>query len=83
MASYIKPAESRSDDDLSEGRDVLYLMGGIALMIFGAGLVLTNPTVRKGVAAGLSAVLPDLKAKLPDMASVGNDIQRYMKLRSM
>lgn len=83
MASYIKPAEYGNDGGVSDGKDVLYLMGGIALMIFGAGLVLTNPVIRKSVAASLSAVLPDLKAKLPDMASVGNDIQRYMKLRSM
>jgi hypothetical protein len=68
----------------SEGKDVLYLTGGIALMVLGAGLVMTNSAVRKTVAAGLSAFLPGLQGKvIPDVTAIGPDIQRYMKLRSM
>ena len=28
-------------------KDTLYMLGGVALMIFGAGLVLSNPVVRR------------------------------------
>ena len=68
----------------SDNKDTLYLMGGVALMVLGAGLVMTNPTVRKTVTAGLAAVLPQLQGKLGiNFSEVGTDIQRYMKLRSM
>jgi hypothetical protein len=72
------------NNNSSDNKDVLYLMGGVALMFLGAGLVMTNSTVRKTVSAALSAVLPDLQGRLlPDMTGLGSDIQRYMRLRSM
>ena len=68
----------------SEGRDMLYLMGGLALMVFGAGLVISHPAVRKTVSAGLSAVLPGLQDKFPvDLSAIGPDIQKYVRLREM
>ena len=71
-------------NDSSESKETLYLVGGVALIVLGAGLVMTNPSVRKAVTTGLSAVLPQLQGKLGlDLAGVGSDIQRYMKLRSM
>jgi hypothetical protein len=71
-------------DNGSDNKDALYLMGGLALMVLGAGLVLTHPGVRKAVSAGLSGVLPDLQGRfLPDLTGLGPDVQRYMKLRSM
>jgi hypothetical protein len=69
---------------LPENKDVIYLMGGLALMVLGAGLVMTNHAVRKTMSATLSAVLPDLQGKfLPDLTGLGPDIDRYMKMRSM
>jgi hypothetical protein len=55
-------------------KDTLYVLGGVALLVVGAGLVLTNPTVRKyleqiGVGNFASTALPD--------------IERYFRLRSM
>jgi hypothetical protein len=55
-------------------KDTLYMLGGVALVIVGAGLVLTNPTVRRylgqvGLGNFASAALPD--------------IERYFRLRSM
>ena len=55
-------------------KDTLYMLGGLALVVFGAGLIITNPTVRKylgqlGVGDLASAALPD--------------IDRYLKLRAM
>ena len=55
-------------------KDTLYLLGGAALILFGAGLILSNPQVRRPMGridAGnlLSAAVPD--------------VERYLKLRSM
>jgi hypothetical protein len=55
-------------------RDTLYLLGGVALVVFGAGLILSNPTARRflgqmGLGDLTSAALPD--------------VERYLKLRSM
>jgi hypothetical protein len=55
-------------------KETVYMLGGVALMIFGAGLVLSNPLVRRylgqvGLGNFASAALPDL--------------ERYFRLRSM
>ncbi|MGH9839781.1 MAG: hypothetical protein ACREEM_13450 [Blastocatellia bacterium] len=75
---------NNNNNGSSDNKDVIYLMGGVALIALGAGLVMTNPAVRKTVGSALSAVLPDLQGKfLPDLTGLGPDIDRYMKLRSM
>jgi hypothetical protein len=63
-----------SVSDAAETRDTLYLLGGAALIVFGAGLMLSTPVVRRmlgGVGIGnlISAAAPDF--------------ERYVKLRSM
>jgi hypothetical protein len=55
-------------------KDTIYLFGGVALMVFGAGLVLSNPTIRRymsqfGVGNLAQTVIPD--------------VERYFKLRGM
>ena len=55
-------------------KDTLYMLGGISLIVFGAGLILSNPFVRgymsqMGVGNLAGAAMPD--------------IQRYLKLRAM
>jgi hypothetical protein len=55
-------------------KDTLYMLGGVALIVFGAGLVLSNPFVRRymsriGVGNLAHAAIPD--------------IERYLKLRAM
>ena len=55
-------------------KETLYMLGGVALVIFGAGLILSNPSVRKqlgnlGIGNLASAALPD--------------IEKYFRLRSM
>ncbi|HXO32026.1 MAG TPA: hypothetical protein VN901_06750 [Candidatus Acidoferrales bacterium] len=55
-------------------KETLYILGGAALILFGTGLILSNPTVRRylgqlGVGSLLTAALPDL--------------DRYLKLRNM
>jgi hypothetical protein len=55
-------------------KDTLYMLGGVALVVFGAGLILSNPFVRRymsqlGVGNLAHTVMPD--------------VERYLKLRSM
>jgi hypothetical protein len=59
---------------IGSDKDTLYMLGGVALIVFGAGLVLSNPFVRRymsniGVGNLAQAAIPD--------------IERYMKLRAM
>jgi hypothetical protein len=70
----IELTERTNAQDAQESRDTLFLLGGAAMVFFGAGLILSTPVVRRflgGVNAGgvLQAALPDF--------------DRYMKLRSM
>ncbi|HTT21858.1 MAG TPA: hypothetical protein VMG82_23215 [Candidatus Sulfotelmatobacter sp.] len=55
-------------------RDTLYFLGGVALMVFGAGLTLSNPVVRKYL--GQMGIGNLAQSALPD-------IERYMRLRNM
>lgn len=58
----------------NETRDTLFLLGGAALMVFGAGLILSTPVVRKALGgAGLGNMLG---AAMPDL-------EKYLKLRAM
>jgi hypothetical protein len=55
-------------------KDTLYMLGGVSLIVFGAGLILSNPFVRRymsqiGVGNLAHAAIPD--------------IERYLKLRAM
>ncbi len=58
----------------TEDRDTLLMLSGIALMVFGAGFILSNPVAQRylsklGVGNLTSAALPDL--------------ERYLRLRAM
>jgi hypothetical protein len=60
--------------DRTSGTETLLMYGGLALVVFGVGMVLSNRTIRKY--AGLVGAGSLLKAALPD-------IQRYLKLKAM
>ena len=67
--------ERTNNQDSNESRDTLFLLGGAAMMVFGAGLILSTPAVRQylgGVSIGnmVGAIIP-------------KDFQRYMRMRSM
>jgi hypothetical protein len=64
----------RNEPDPNETRDTLFLLGGLSLILFGAGLVVTSPVVRKFL--GEANVGGLLQAAVPDL-------ERYMKMRSM
>jgi len=66
----------RESHDLTRDsdRDTLFMLSGIALMVFGAGLILSNPVAQKylsriGVGNLAQGALPDL--------------ERYLRLRAM
>ena len=58
----------------SSDKDTLYMLGGVALMVFGAGLILSNPLVRRYVSQLGAGNLAG--AAIPD-------IERYFRLRAM
>jgi hypothetical protein len=61
-------------DTNGSDRDTLYILGGAALVLLGAGLLLSNRTVRRTLAQfGLGDVIG---AAMPD-------VERYLRLRSM
>lgn len=67
-------AENNNYSDSGTDKDTLYMLGGVAFIVFGAGLILSNPIVRRylgqlGVGNLVQGALPDL--------------DRYIKLRSM
>jgi hypothetical protein len=71
-------------DNGSESKDVLYLVGGFALLVAGAGLIMAHPEIRRQVRAGLDRVLPGLPGNFSSgLETVVPDFQRYMKIRSM
>jgi hypothetical protein len=73
-------ANSGSDDS----KDMLYLIGGFALLVAGAGLIMAHPEVRKQVRAGLDRVLPGVQDNFNlGLTTVVPDFRRYMKIRSM
>jgi hypothetical protein len=71
MAMELANATMNGNDN---NRDTLFMLGGLAMVVFGAGLILTNPFVRRytsqlGAGGLLGAALPD--------------VERYFRLRSM
>jgi len=58
-----------------EGKDTLYLLGGVAMVVFGAGLILSTPIIRQYLGnMGIGDLLG---------GGIPKDLERYMKLRSM
>jgi hypothetical protein len=65
---------SHRDVRSSNERDTLMMLGGVALVVIGAGMVLSNPAVRRYV------------EQSPFNNLLGNlipDVERYFKLRAM
>lgn len=66
--------ENNNHSDSVTDKDTLFMLSGVAFIVFGAGLILSNPLVRRylgqvGVGNLVQGALPDL--------------DRYIKLRSM
>lgn len=65
---------SEGTNNIGSDKDTLYMLGGAALILFGTGLILSNPIVRRYL--GQLGVGNLVLAALPD-------VDRYMKLRAM
>jgi hypothetical protein len=65
---------SEGTNNIGNDKDTLYMLGGAALILFGTGLILSNPIVRRYL--GQLGVGNLVLAALPD-------VDRYMKLRAM
>ena len=73
--------ENASSDD---SKDMLYLVGGMALLIAGAGLIISHPVIRRQLRGALDKVMPGIPSNLTSgLSTVVPDFQRYLKLRSM
>jgi hypothetical protein len=66
--------DRQGDNDVNETRDTMYLLGGAALVLFGAGLILSTPMVKR--ALGGARIGDLIGAAVPDL-------ERYLKLRAM
>ena len=72
------------DPQDTQARDVLCVAGGMALLLMGVGLVMTNAQVRRTVLDGVSRFAPDLAGSLKTgVAGILPDVERYLKVRSM
>lgn len=65
--------EKNGNGSISD-KDTLFLLSGVALVVFGAGLILSNPIARRYL--GQYGVGDLAQAALPDL-------DRYLKLRAM
>lgn len=74
MAMETTHSSNGNSNGISADRDTLYLLGGIAMLVFGAGLVISNPVVRRFL--GRIQVGNLAETVLPDL-------ERYLRLRSM
>jgi hypothetical protein len=66
--------ELTNDQDANHTRETMFLLGGAAMVLFGAGLILSTSAVRRYLGNGHIGNL--LQGALPDL-------QRYLKLRDM
>ncbi len=73
-----------ANSEPEDSKNMLYLVGGFALLVAGAGLIMAHPEINKQVRAGLGRVLPGVQDNLSmGLTTVVPDFQRYMKIRSM
>jgi len=69
--------------DNSETRDSLLLAGGIALKIFGAGMLFAGPFIRRTVVGALTPMLPGQNGANGTLGRLVPDVERYLKLKAM
>lgn len=68
------PENNHQYSESSTDKDTLFMLSGVAFIVFGAGLILSNPLIRRYLGGvGISGLA---QAALPDL-------DRYLRLRSM
>jgi hypothetical protein len=71
------------EDGNSNDNELVTLARGVSMIILGAGLVLSNPNVRRFLMSQLSGRLSDSDDSLKGLAGILPDLERYLKMRSM
>jgi hypothetical protein len=69
-------------NDGSETRDTLLLAGGIAVMVFGAGMLMASPMIRRAVLGSLQPMLSGQGNSGRPLGAL-QDVERYIKLKAM
>ena len=66
-------------------KDMLYIVGGLALLIAGAGLIISHPAIRQTLKSNMDRMLPEgiPQGLSGGLSTVVPDFQRYMKIRNM
>jgi hypothetical protein len=55
-------------------KDTLYMLGGVAMIVFGAGLILSNPVIRRYLS----------QIGIGNLAQTAfPDVERYLRMRAM
>jgi hypothetical protein len=80
--SYTRRAFMDSHDN-TQARDTLLFAGGVALMIFGAGMLLASPVIRRTVLGVLTPMLPGQDRANGALGGLLPDVERYMRLKTM
>jgi hypothetical protein len=66
--------EGSTTNGVGTDKETLYMLGGVAMIVFGAGLILSNPFIRRYMS----------QIGISNLAHVAMpDVQRYLKMRAM
>ncbi|MBB5316998.1 DUF6893 family small protein [Tunturibacter empetritectus] len=66
--------EGSTTNGVGTDKEILYMLGGVAMIVFGAGLILSNPFIRRYMS----------QIGIGNLAQVAMpDVQRYLKMRAM
>jgi hypothetical protein len=71
------------DEANLDAQDTLLLAGGIALMVFGAGMLLASPVIRRTVLGSLPNLIPGQEGRQGVLGGIIPDVERYLKLKAM
>lgn len=73
-----------SEHHNSEAQDIVRLSRGVAMIVMGAGMVLSHPGVRRMLLSSLASAMPEGEDPLESgLAGILPDVERYMKIRAM
>jgi hypothetical protein len=73
-----------SHSENSDAQDIVKLSRGVAMMVVGAGMILSSPSVRRLLTSSLASAMPEGENPLEaGLAGILPDIERYMRIRAM
>jgi hypothetical protein len=73
-----------NDIENADTTDTLCVAGGLALMVFGAGLLIARPGIRRIVQSGLTGLASRSDNPFSQgLSGMLPDVERYLKIKSM